>query len=76
MICVFSETMPETFWHGQIFLSGQVSSVTDHVGAQDTGAKAADFDDDDGGGLVSSLGSLFRLILLFLYQYLFFIAVK
>ncbi|CAH1415561.1 unnamed protein product [Lactuca virosa] len=28
-----------------------VSSVTDHVSAQDTGAKAADFDDDDGGGL-------------------------
>lgn len=31
----------------------QVSSVTDHIGVQDTGAKAADFDDDDGGGLVS-----------------------
>lgn len=31
----------------------QVSSVTDHVGAQDPGTKAADFDDDDGGGLVS-----------------------
>lgn len=31
----------------------QVSSVTDHVGAQDSGTKAADFDDDDGGGLVS-----------------------
>lgn len=31
----------------------KVSSVTDHVGAQDTGAKTADFDDDDGGGLVS-----------------------
>lgn len=31
----------------------QVSSVTDHVGSQETGAKSADFDDDDGGGLVS-----------------------
>lgn len=30
----------------------QVSSVTDHVGAQDSGQKTADFDDDDGGGLV------------------------
>ncbi|KAG8364355.1 hypothetical protein BUALT_Bualt19G0120200 [Buddleja alternifolia] len=28
-----------------------VSSVTDHVGAQDSGTKTADFDDDDGGGL-------------------------
>lgn len=31
----------------------QVSSVTDHVGVQDSGTKTADFDDDDGGGLVS-----------------------
>jgi hypothetical protein len=30
----------------------QVSSVTDHVGSQDTTAKSADFDDDE-GGLVS-----------------------
>lgn len=30
----------------------QVSSVTDHVGSQDTAAKSADFDDDE-GGLVS-----------------------
>ncbi|ESR41140.1 splicing factor CC1-like protein [Citrus sinensis] len=29
----------------------KVSSVTDHVGTQDTVAKSADFDDDDGGGL-------------------------
>ncbi|KAH9717912.1 splicing factor CC1-like protein [Citrus sinensis] len=29
----------------------KVSSVTDHVGTQDTAAKSADFDDDDGGGL-------------------------
>lgn len=32
--------------------SNQVSSVTDHVGSQDTTAKSADFDDDE-GGLVS-----------------------
>ncbi|MFS7954205.1 putative RNA recognition motif domain, splicing factor, RBM39, splicing factor RBM39, linker [Helianthus anomalus] len=29
----------------------KVSSVAEHIAAQDTGAKAADFDDDDGGGL-------------------------
>lgn len=33
----------------------QVSSVTEHVGVQDAGAKTADFDDDEGGGLVSLL---------------------
>ncbi|KAI3664994.1 hypothetical protein L6452_43609 [Arctium lappa] len=40
--------------NGKLEIAGRtikVSSVTDHVGAQDTGAKAADFDDDDGGGL-------------------------
>lgn len=39
-----------------LFVCGQfqVSSVTDHVGVQDSGTKTADFDDDDGGGLVSS----------------------
>ncbi|KAH7861784.1 hypothetical protein Vadar_030869 [Vaccinium darrowii] len=31
----------------------EVSSVTDHIGVQDTGAKAADFDDDDDGGGLS-----------------------
>lgn len=31
----------------------QVSAVTDHVTVQETGANTADFDDDDGGGLVS-----------------------
>lgn len=31
----------------------QVSSVTEHVSGQDTGTTAADFDDDDGGGMVS-----------------------
>ncbi|KAI3747466.1 hypothetical protein L6452_09923 [Arctium lappa] len=40
--------------NGKLEIAGRtikVSSVTDHVGAQDSGAKAADFDDDDGGGL-------------------------
>nr|GEW03179.1 RNA-binding protein 39 isoform X2 [Tanacetum cinerariifolium] len=40
--------------NGKLEIAGRiikVSSVTDHVGAQDTGAKAADFDDDEGGGL-------------------------
>ncbi|KAI9182458.1 hypothetical protein LWI28_025590 [Acer negundo] len=31
----------------------KVSSVTDHVEALDIRAKSTDFDDDDGGGLVS-----------------------
>lgn len=31
----------------------QVSAVTDHAGVPDVVANAADFDDDDGGGLVS-----------------------
>jgi RNA-binding protein 39 len=35
-----------------MLLIGQVSSVADHVGSQDTTAKSADFDDDE-GGLVS-----------------------
>ncbi|GFQ02661.1 RNA-binding protein 39 [Phtheirospermum japonicum] len=40
--------------NGKLEIAGRtikVSSVTDHVGAQDSGAKTADFDDDDGGGL-------------------------
>nr|XP_043631398.1 RNA-binding protein 39 [Erigeron canadensis] len=40
--------------NGKLEIAGRtikVSSVTDHIGAQDSGAKAADFDDDDGGGL-------------------------
>ncbi|XP_041007254.1 RNA-binding protein 39-like [Juglans microcarpa x Juglans regia] len=40
--------------NGKLELAGRtikVSSVTDHVGAQDTGAKTADFDDDDGVSL-------------------------
>ncbi|XP_021834857.1 probable RNA-binding protein 23 [Prunus avium] len=42
--------------NGKLEIAGRtikVSSVTDHVGSQETGAKSADFDDDDGGGLVS-----------------------
>ncbi|KAK4411602.1 hypothetical protein Sango_0233200 [Sesamum angolense] len=40
--------------NGKLEIAGRtikVSSVTDHVGVQDSGAKTADFDDDDGGGL-------------------------
>ncbi|KAG8373268.1 hypothetical protein BUALT_Bualt11G0006200 [Buddleja alternifolia] len=40
--------------NGKLEIAGRtikVSSVTDHVGAQDSGTKTADFDDDDGGGL-------------------------
>lgn len=33
----------------------QVSSVAEDVRVQDAGAKTTDFDDDDGGGLVSLL---------------------
>ncbi|XP_021728133.1 RNA-binding protein 39-like isoform X2 [Chenopodium quinoa] len=40
--------------NGKIEIAGRyikVSSVTEHVGGQDTGTTAADFDDDDGGGM-------------------------
>ncbi|CAA7405225.1 unnamed protein product [Spirodela intermedia] len=40
--------------NGKLEIAGRVikvSAVTDHVGVQDAGANAADFDDDDGGGL-------------------------
>ncbi|CAM8912408.1 unnamed protein product [Rhodiola kirilowii] len=40
--------------NGKLEIAGRVikvSSVTDHVGVQDTSTKSADFDDDDGGGL-------------------------
>ncbi|KAG4212009.1 hypothetical protein ERO13_A02G137200v2 [Gossypium hirsutum] len=40
--------------NGKLEIAGRtikVSSVTDHVVTQDTAAKSADFDDDDGGGL-------------------------
>ncbi|KAG2716406.1 hypothetical protein I3760_03G124700 [Carya illinoinensis] len=51
--------------NGKLELAGRtikVSSVTDHVGVQETGAKAADFDDDDGGGL--SLNAQSRALLM------------
>lgn len=44
------EQMQKLIWFCDFM---QVSSVTDHVGSQEAGAKSADFDDDDGGGLVS-----------------------
>ncbi|KAL0395555.1 UNVERIFIED_CONTAM: Pentatricopeptide repeat-containing protein, chloroplastic [Sesamum calycinum] len=44
-------TDPETGGHCEGFGFVHVSSVIDHVGVQDSGAKTADFDDDDGGGL-------------------------
>lgn len=46
----FSETLLLS-----VLNSLQVSSVTDHVGVQDSGTKTADFDDDDGGGLVRNI---------------------
>ncbi|KAK9950007.1 hypothetical protein M0R45_005514 [Rubus argutus] len=45
--------------NGKLEIAGRtikVSSVTDHVGSQETGAKSADFDDDD--GVVCIAGSL------------------
>ncbi|XP_057501192.1 uncharacterized protein LOC130785130 isoform X1 [Actinidia eriantha] len=51
--------------NGKLEIAGRiikVSSVTDHVGVQDSGAKAADFDDDDGGGL--SLNAQSRALLM------------
>ncbi|XP_019199786.1 PREDICTED: RNA-binding protein 39 [Ipomoea nil] len=40
--------------NGKLEIAGRtikVSSVTEHVGVQDSAAKTADFDDDEGGGL-------------------------
>ncbi|RAL51602.1 hypothetical protein DM860_011104 [Cuscuta australis] len=40
--------------NGKLEIAGRVikvSSVTEHVGAQESAAKTADFDDDEGGGL-------------------------
>ncbi|XP_068646809.1 uncharacterized protein [Aristolochia californica] len=51
--------------NGQLDIAGRiikVSAVTDQVGMQDVGANAADFDDDDGGGL--SLNARSRAILM------------
>ncbi|KAL6225398.1 hypothetical protein ACLB2K_004248 [Fragaria x ananassa] len=51
--------------NGKLDIAGRtikVSSVTDHVGSQEAGAKTADFDDDDGGGL--SLNAQSRALLM------------
>ncbi|XP_042515479.1 RNA-binding protein 39-like [Macadamia integrifolia] len=51
--------------NGQLDIAGRiikVSAVTDQAGMQDVGANAADFDDDDGGGL--SLNARSRAILM------------
>uniref|UniRef100_A0A1D1ZLE7 RNA-binding protein 39 n=2 Tax=Anthurium amnicola TaxID=1678845 RepID=A0A1D1ZLE7_9ARAE len=51
--------------NGKLEIAGRiikVSAVTDHVGVQDSGANAADFDDDDGGGL--SLNAQARAMLM------------
>ncbi|XP_057492867.1 uncharacterized protein LOC130778320 isoform X2 [Actinidia eriantha] len=51
--------------NGKLEIAGRiikVSSVADHVGVQDSGAKAADFDDDEGGGL--SLNAQARALLM------------
>lgn len=50
-ICLFF-TLPVLMFVINAVYHTQVSSVTDHVGSQDTTAKSADFDDDE-GGLVS-----------------------
>ncbi|THG02880.1 hypothetical protein TEA_021995 [Camellia sinensis var. sinensis] len=50
--------------NGKLEIAGRiikVSSVTDHVGVQDSGAKAADFDDDDGGGLKLYLADIWYI---------------
>ncbi|MBA0643572.1 hypothetical protein Goklo_027848, partial [Gossypium klotzschianum] len=51
--------------NGKLEIAGRtikVSSVTDHVVTQDTAAKSADFDDDEGGGL--ALNSQSRALLM------------
>ncbi|KAJ6798116.1 RNA-binding protein 39-like [Iris pallida] len=51
--------------NGKLDIAGRVikvSAVTDHVTVQETGTNAADFDDDDGGGL--SLNARSRAILM------------
>ncbi|KAL4579630.1 hypothetical protein LXL04_015784 [Taraxacum kok-saghyz] len=51
--------------NGKLEIAGRtikVSSVADHISAQDTGAKAADFDDDDGGGLALNAQSRVMLM--------------
>ncbi|XP_052191364.1 uncharacterized protein LOC127800661 [Diospyros lotus] len=51
--------------NGKLEIAGRiikVSSVTDHVGVQDSGVKGADLDDDEGGGL--SLNAQSRALLM------------
>ncbi|KAF8411609.1 hypothetical protein HHK36_004166 [Tetracentron sinense] len=51
--------------NGKLEIAGRiikVSAVTDHIGVQDVGANAADFDDDDGAGL--SLNARSRAMLM------------
>ncbi|XP_047331100.1 30S ribosomal protein S17, chloroplastic-like [Impatiens glandulifera] len=44
----------------------KVSSITDHVGVQDSGAKPVDFDDDNGGGLkLDRSGTATRFVSIF-----------
>ncbi|KAK6924187.1 RNA recognition motif domain [Dillenia turbinata] len=52
--------------NGKLEIAGRlikVSSVTDHIGVQDSGANNADFDDDDGGGLALNAQSRAMLML-------------
>ncbi|PKA46992.1 29 kDa ribonucleoprotein A, chloroplastic [Apostasia shenzhenica] len=51
--------------NGKLDIAGRfikVSAVTDHVGVQESGTNATDFDDDDGGGL--SLNARSRALLM------------
>ncbi|KAK9062247.1 hypothetical protein SSX86_019433 [Deinandra increscens subsp. villosa] len=51
--------------NGKLEIAGRtikVSSVTDHVGVQDSGAKASDFDDDEGGYLSLNAQSRVQLM--------------
>ncbi|CAI0555062.1 unnamed protein product [Linum tenue] len=55
----------QTHLNGKLEIAGRtlkVSSVTEHGGPQEPGAKSADFDDDDGGGL--SLNAQSRAMLM------------
>ncbi|XP_022005149.1 RNA-binding protein 39 isoform X2 [Helianthus annuus] len=54
-----------TSLNGKLEIAGRtikVSSVTEHVAAQDSGAKASDFDDDDGGYLALNAQSRVQLM--------------
>ncbi|KAI7729351.1 hypothetical protein M8C21_017432 [Ambrosia artemisiifolia] len=54
-----------TSLNGKLEIAGRtikVSSVTEHIGAQDSGAKASDFDDDDGGYMALNAQSRVQLM--------------